>query len=143
MEHHRVSKKFGNKDWHPEMRALRYFVCVEEEKSITRAAGRLRIAQPAMSRQIASLEEDLGVPVFIRMPRGVELTEADEILLERAYVTFALLSQAYRDVTTSSESPKGIVVVGTPPTAGVFIFRHYSVGCSATIPTSNFGSGMD
>lgn len=116
-----MSKKFGDQDWHPEMRALRYFVCVAEEKSVTKAAGRLRIAQPALSRQIASLEADLGVPVFVRIPRGVELTAAGEILLEHAYATFSLLSKAYRDVTTQSSSPMGIVVVGTPPTAGEFI----------------------
>lgn len=116
-----MSKKFGDQDWHPEMRALRYFVCVAEEKSVTKAAGRLRIAQPAVSRQIAALETDLGVPLLVRMPRGVELTEAGELLLDRAYATFSLLSQAYRDVTSESASPKGVVIVGTPPTAGEFI----------------------
>ncbi len=116
-----MSKKFGDQDWHPEMRALRYFVCVAEEKSMTKAAGRLRVAQPALSRQIAGLEGDLGVPLFVRMPRGVELTEAGEILLERAYGVFSQLARAYRDVTTHSASPKGIVVVGMPPTPGEFI----------------------
>lgn len=56
------------------MRVLRYFVCVAEEKSISRAAGRLRIAQAALGRQIAALEADIGVTLFARLPRGVELT---------------------------------------------------------------------
>ncbi|UMA64910.1 LysR family transcriptional regulator [Roseivivax marinus] len=116
-----MSKKFSDQDWHPPMRSLRYFVCVAEEKSFTRAAGRLRVAQPALSRQIAALEDDLGVPVFTRMPRGVELTEAGEILLERTTAIFGQLAQTYRDVTTHAAVPRGLVVVGMPPTPGEFI----------------------
>lgn len=116
-----MSQKFGDQDWYPETRALRYFVAVAEEKSVTKAAARLRIAQPAVSRQIAQLETDLGSTLFVRMPRGVELTEAGEILLERCYTVFSTMAQAYRDVTTHSASPRGTVVVGMPPTPGEFI----------------------
>jgi len=116
-----MSQKFQGQDWFPEMRALRYFVCVAEEQSFSKAAGRLRIAQPALSRQIAGLERDLGIPLFDRLPRGVELTEAGEILLQHAYSVFSQLSQAFRDTTNHSQHPKGIVVLGTPPTPGEFI----------------------
>lgn len=116
-----MSQKFSDQDWYPETRALRYFVAVAEDKSVTKAAARLRIAQPAVSRQIAQLEEDLGSTLFIRMPRGVELTEAGEILLERCYSVFSTMAQAYRDVTVHSSSPRGTVVIGMPPTPGEFI----------------------
>lgn len=116
-----MPQKFGDQDWHPEMRALRYFVCVAEEKSFSKASGRLRIAQPALSRQIANIEQNLGVSLFERHPRGVELTEAGELLLASSYSIFAQLSRAYRDITNNSQSPKGIVVIGTPPTPGEFI----------------------
>ncbi|MBU9765337.1 LysR family transcriptional regulator [Mycobacterium sp. TNTM28] len=59
---------------------LKYFLRIAEERSITRAAGVLGIAQPALSRQLQLLEEDLGVALFTRTRRGVELTEAGERL---------------------------------------------------------------
>lgn len=116
-----MSKKFGVQDWYPETRTLRYFVAVAEDKNVTKAAARLRIAQPAISRQIAQLEEDLGTALFIRLPRGVELTEAGQMLLENCYSIFSLMSQSYRDITAHSASPKGTVVIGMPPTPGEFI----------------------
>lgn len=108
-------------DWQPELRTLRYFLCVAEEKNMTRAAERLRIAQPALSRQIARLEQDLGLPVFIRTSRGVELTEEGEVLTTRAYAIMAQIAQAHHDVTSHAEAPRGVVVVGIPPTPGEFI----------------------
>lgn len=116
-----IDSRFETGDWQPELRTLRYFLCVAEEKNMTRAAERLRIAQPALSRQIARLEEDLGLPVFRRTSRGVELTEAGEILSTRAYAIMAQIAQAHHDVTSRSETPRGVVVVGMPPTPGEFI----------------------
>lgn len=110
-----------NGDWQIELRALRYFVCIAEEKSFTRAANRLRIAQPALSRQIRRIEDELNVPLFIRTARGAELTEAGEILLARAYVILNQVQQTHHDVTTHSSTPAGVVSVGMPPTPGEFI----------------------
>lgn len=110
-----------NIDWQIELRALRYFVCIAEEKSFTRASTRLRVAQPALSRQIRKLEDDLQVQLFIRHVRGAELTEAGEILLRRAYVIFNQIQQTHHDVTSHSSSPGGVVSVGMPPTPGEFI----------------------
>lgn len=108
-------------DWQLELRTLRYFVCVAEEGALTRAAERLRIAQPALSRQIAKLEADLGVSVFVRTPRGVELTEAGEILLSRSNTILAQIQQTHHDVTAHASNPRGVVVLGMPPTPGEFI----------------------
>ncbi|WP_346914554.1 LysR family transcriptional regulator [uncultured Roseibium sp.] len=110
-----------NGDWQIELRALRYFVCVAEEKSFTRAATRLRIAQPALSRQIKRLEDDLKVQLFERHARGTELTEAGEILLRRAYLIFNQIQQTHHDVTIQSSHLGGVVSVGMPPTPGEFI----------------------
>lgn len=109
------------REWQPELRTLRYFVCVAEEKSITRAAERLMVAQPALSRQIAKLEDDLGLSVFARTSRGVELTEEGGILLIRCYAILEQISQAHHDVTAHVEEPRGVVVLGIPPTPGEFI----------------------
>src|SRR5271154_5792716 len=67
-----------------ELRHLRYFVAVAEERSFTRAAERLWVAQPGLSTQIRRLESELGVRLFDRHARGGDLTDAGSLLLERA-----------------------------------------------------------
>src|SRR3712207_9219430 len=67
-----------------ELRLLRYFAVVAEERHVGKAAARLFISQPALSQQIRTLEEQVGLPLFVRHPRGVELTAAGTALLEEA-----------------------------------------------------------
>ena len=67
-----------------ELRHLRYFVAVAEAGSFLRAASRLRVAQPALSKQIRDLEREVGVPLFERLPRGARLTAAGEHFLPDA-----------------------------------------------------------
>ena len=67
-----------------ELRHIRYFKAVAEEKNFTRAAEKLAIAQPPLSRQIQDLEAELGTQLFIRSPHKVTLTEEGELILQYA-----------------------------------------------------------
>src|SRR5260370_39063763 len=67
-----------------ELRHLRYFVAVGEEQHYGRAALRLRVVQPALSRQIQDLEEEVGFKLFERLPRGVKLSPAGKLFLADA-----------------------------------------------------------
>jgi DNA-binding transcriptional LysR family regulator len=77
-----------------ELRHLRYFVAIAEERSFTRAAERLWVAQPGLSTQMRRLEAELGVQLFERHTRGVDVTEAGELFLERARLTLAAAETA-------------------------------------------------
>lgn len=83
-----------------ELRHLRYFVAVAEELNISRAAQRLHLSQPPLTRQIQQLEGLVGAPLFTRTARGMELTEAGRVLLAQARNLLAFTSQAL-DLTRS------------------------------------------
>ncbi len=101
-----------------DLRQLRTFVHVAELGSLSKAADRLRVAQPALSRQIRMLEEELKVPLFTRHGRGMVLTSSGDVLLARAVAVLRDLEAARADVATEAGAVKGRVVLGTPPTVG-------------------------
>ena len=76
-----------------DLRRLRYFVAVAEERSVGRAAERLRMAQPPLSVQIRKFESEIGAPLFHRGTRGMELTEAGQALLSRAGEALTLAAE--------------------------------------------------
>src|SRR5258708_27749038 len=67
-----------------ELRHIRYFLAVAEERNFTRAAEKLGVGQPPVSQQIRDLEDELGTPLFHRVPHGAELTEAGGAFLIEA-----------------------------------------------------------
>src|SRR6266702_2796938 len=89
-----------------ELRQLRYFVAIAEERSFTRAAERLWLAQPGLSTHIRRLETEMDVRLFDRHPRGVEFTQAGEVLLQRARVALAAVEVA---ASTGSDLESGTI----------------------------------
>jgi len=111
-----------------ELRHLRYFVAIAEERSFTRAAERLWVAQPGLSTQIRRLEAELGIQLFERHTRGVDLTVAGELFLDRARTALAAAESAR---STGHDLEAGLVgsirlgvATGTPwPEAPDFLYR--------------------
>ena len=96
------------------LRALSNFLSVAETGSLKGAAGVVNIAQPALTRQIALLEEEFGVKLFLRHHRGVTLTEAGERLREHAERILAEVSRARVAMSTALQKPTGAVSLGLP-----------------------------
>ena len=95
-----------------DLRLLRYFLAVAEEAHLTKAAERLGIRQPPLSQQIRALEQELGVTLFNRLPRGMELTESGRALLADARNIIALVDQAVDGVRQVSRGEAGRLTVG-------------------------------
>jgi LysR family nitrogen assimilation transcriptional regulator len=104
-----------------DVRELRYFIHVARIGSFSRAAAHLNIAQPALSRQLKKLEDELGVLLLVRNGRGVELTEAGSVLLTQAEGLIQRFEETARLVSGRDEKFSGHIVVGLPPTCGLLI----------------------
>jgi LysR family nitrogen assimilation transcriptional regulator len=94
---------------------LRYFVAVVEAGSFSRGAAALHMSQPALSRQVLLLEQEVGQALFVRTGRGAEATEAGLALLGHARAIAELTERARADMRDRHESPHGRVVIGLPP----------------------------
>jgi DNA-binding transcriptional LysR family regulator len=99
-------------DFDIELRHLETFLVVAEEMNFKRAARRLNIAQPPLSRQIRRLEQDLGVTLFQRTQRRVQLTEAGQALVTEARQILATIEQSIRVVQRANRGEVGKLVVG-------------------------------
>jgi DNA-binding transcriptional LysR family regulator len=95
-----------------ELRHLRYFVAVGDEQHYGRAASRLRVAQPALSRQIQDLEEELGFTLFERLPRGVKLSAAGKLFLEDARRILQEVNEAAERAGRVARGRSGTLRVG-------------------------------
>jgi DNA-binding transcriptional LysR family regulator len=100
-----------------ELRHLRYFVAVGEEQHYGRASRRLRVAQPALSRQIQDLEEEVGFKLFDRLPRGAKLSAAGKLFLEDARRILRAVSEATARAAHVARGQSGTLRVGFPENA--------------------------
>jgi LysR family transcriptional regulator, nitrogen assimilation regulatory protein len=99
-----------------ELRSLNYFVRIAELGSITRAAAHLHLAQPALTRHVQRLEEELGVALFTRANRGVRLTEAGEKLLDSATRILRDVERTGDEIRAQDAHPSGRIILGITPT---------------------------
>jgi len=90
-----------------ELRHIKYFIAVARELNIGRAAARLHISQPPLTRQIQQLEEELGVQLFVRTPKGVELTQAGRLMLAEAENIQTVVSQTVDRVQRAAKGHLG------------------------------------
>jgi LysR family nitrogen assimilation transcriptional regulator len=104
-----------------EIRRLQYFVSTAELGSLCRASDVLRIAQPALTRQMRLLEEELGVTLFTRTRRGMRLTEEGEQLLADVLGPLRQLEGALQNIRSFSSGLNGNVAVGMTPTVAYFL----------------------
>ncbi|MFD4836702.1 LysR substrate-binding domain-containing protein [Achromobacter sp. NPDC058515] len=128
-----------------ELRHLRYFTAVAEELHFTRAAARLGIGQPPLSQQIQQLEREIGTPLFLRLPRGVALTEAGAQFLEDARAILASAERAVDLARRLGRGERGAVSVGFTASAvfhpylprAIRAYRDQYPGVRVTLTESN------
>lgn len=117
-----------------DLRGIEVFIRVAELGSITRASRDLGIVQPALSRHIQRIESELGVPLLVRLPRGVQLTLAGRRFLEHGRRILQEVARAAEDVSAGTASCSGRVVVGLSPTLSALLTPGLAERASATHP---------
>ena len=117
---------------------------VAAEASVSRAAERLMVSQPAVSKQLRELERQLGTPLFDRLPRGVRPTEAGRLLADYARRIFALADEAQERLAELRGLARGHLRVGSSTTIAVYLlppvfvaFRQAYPGVRLTVDIAN------
>lgn len=115
------------------LKQLKYFIAIAEERQITAAAKKLHIAQPPLSYQLSLLEQELGVTLVKRGPRNVELTDAGQLLYKRAEQILDMTSSTAREVESYGKGMRGVLSIGAVSSSGGIVpnqrmlefTRHY------------------
>src|SRR6201987_160914 len=128
-----------------ELRHLRYFLAVAEERHITRAAARLGLKQPPLSQQIHALEKELGIKLLTRLPRGVELTPAGEGFREDARALLSAVERATSRARAAAMGQRGRISIGLTTSASLHpavtrALRAYADGHAAIALDLHAGS---
>jgi LysR family transcriptional regulator, nitrogen assimilation regulatory protein len=117
-----------------DVKHIRYFLSVATHKSFSKAAAELAIAQPAISRQIQLLEEELGVKVLFRTTRGVELTPAGEELYLKGGEIVESVDQLSRSLRSRAGQLHGKVSIGIPPSCTELLVPLIISHCQVELP---------
>ncbi|PWM28498.1 MAG: LysR family transcriptional regulator [Verrucomicrobia bacterium] len=102
-----------------ELRVLRYFLAVASEGSVTGASNLLHVSQPALSKQIIMLEEELGCKLFVRRSHSVSLTEEGMLLRKRAEEILEMAARARSELSRSAGEIRGEIYIGGGETRGM------------------------
>jgi DNA-binding transcriptional LysR family regulator len=130
-----------------ELRHLRYFVMVAEEKHFTRAAARLNMQQPPLSQQIRALEDELGFDLFKRHPKGVDLTTGGAVFLDEAKTILARVKEGSRRAARVAKGVEGTLAIGFTSSAAahplipriIRAFREQYPAVAITLDEGNAG----
>ncbi|MEY2603512.1 MAG: hypothetical protein QOH31_1293 [Verrucomicrobiota bacterium] len=115
-----------------ELRHFKYFVAVAEELHFGRAAGRLNIAQPSLSKQIQRLEQELGFPLFYRTKQRVELLDAGHVFLDEVRRILRQAENAVESARRSHTGQSGRLLIGFSASATLEVLPKIIVGCIET-----------
>lgn len=107
-----VYKKGIEREFEMDIRQLRYFIVIAEERQLTRAAHRLHMAQPPLSRQLSLLEQELSIKLFERNGRNMHLTEEGEILYTKAKNIIHQLEETITEIKDTGEGLRGNLSIG-------------------------------
>jgi len=127
-----------------ELRHLQYFVAVAETGSISKAAEKLDLAQPTLTRQIVALERELDCALLVRHPRGVTVTEPGAILLEHGKDLLRRVAEARDDTQERARVASGTAGIGAPPSLAEITYaplaKRYLARCPGV--TLRFAEGL-
>lgn len=104
-----------------DLRSIKYFIQIADLGSITRAAASVGIAQPALSRHVHAIEDELGLQLLVRLPRGVRLTGAGRQFLERCRRVLREFERIREEVQADRQALRGRVIVGLSPTISALL----------------------
>jgi DNA-binding transcriptional LysR family regulator len=121
-----------------ELRHIRYFMAVAEELNFTRAAERLNIAQPPLSRQIKDLEEELGTELFERTSHSLHLTEAGILFKQYAAQMLEIEDRSKEDLSKMGNGLKGLVYIATVEGYGPHLLAEWIAGFRKKYPDVSF-----
>lgn len=124
----------GGSQSHMNLNHLAIFDAVAREGSVTKAGERLRISQPAVSRQLKQLEEALGAQLVDRLPKGVRLTAAGELLSGYSRRVFALADEAEQAVAELQGLKRGSLTIGASTTIGIYFLPELLAGFRKRYP---------
>ena len=130
----RAPSAAGSKPFSMELKQLDYFLGVAEFGSFSKAAIRLSVAQPILSRQIKLLESELGVELLYRNGRGVVVSEAGKVLETYARSVVGLVEKAQSEIGSLKAEPRGRVAIAMPPSIGWMLTGPLVVRCREAFP---------
>lgn len=121
-----------------DIRLLQYFLTIAEEENITRAAAKLNMSQPPLSRQLRQLEEQLGVTLFERGKRKMQLTEAGYFLKNRGVEILDLIKKTEDQLHERCDGTSGLINIGSIETAGASVLPQLIASYKKAFPKVSF-----